>query len=131
MENGNDLPTLLINAEDLLLMSEWDNRYGLRYIRRPGLDRLLMYLSQLFEVVLVYPTMEVSDQLSAQLDRHGAVRGSILGASLDRDHGRPFLDLDRVPRDPRHVIVMAKDPSFCKQVFPRGGVETSGKTCWS
>ena len=124
MENGQDLPTLFINAEDLLILSEWDPHYGTRYIRRPGFDKLLMYLAQFFEVVLIYPTLEFnqcSDALG--IDPHRSIRGEINAGSLDRDHGTRYLDLQRVPRDPQRVIVMAKDPAFCKQVEPRGGGE--------
>ena len=128
---GQTIPTLLINAEDLLVLSEWDNRYGSRYIRRPGLDKLLMYLSQCFEVILIYPTFDVMDgNLTQAIDRHGIVRGELKRPHLSHDRKRTFLDLDRIPRDPSHVIVMAKDPSFCKQVEPRGCVRCSGRTCW-
>ena len=90
-----------------------------------------MYLSQFFEVVLVFPSLDSSgDPLPRSIDRRNISRGEITRANLDRDHGTPFLDLQRIPRDPQHVIVMAKDPAFCKQVEPRGSVHCSGRTCW-
>jgi len=44
---------LIINLEDTLITEEWDSMNGSRQIKRPGVDKLLMYLSNLYEIYII------------------------------------------------------------------------------
>ena len=51
--DGKPLRTLFLTLEDTLITEEWDKVNGERQAKRPGVDKMLMYLSSMYEIYIV------------------------------------------------------------------------------
>jgi import inner membrane translocase subunit TIM50 len=61
--------TLVIALEDLLIRSEWTREKGWRFVKRPGMDYFIRYLSQYYELVIFSSTsMGIADPVVRKLD---------------------------------------------------------------
>ena len=44
---------MIIDLEDTLITEEWDSVNGTRQVKRPGVDKMLLYLSSMYEIYII------------------------------------------------------------------------------
>ena len=61
--------TLVLGLEDLLIHSEWTRDKGWRFVKRPGMDYFIRYLSQYYEIVVFTATpLAIAEPVIRKLD---------------------------------------------------------------
>ncbi|KNB46265.1 mitochondrial import inner membrane translocase subunit TIM50 [Blastocystis sp. subtype 4] len=105
--DGKPIRTLFIDLEDTLITSEWDKVNGERHIKRPGVDKMLMYLSSMYEIYLVSNMdMTYGMEMVTQLDSHHVCSGYLFSDSMKLRNGSRVKDISYFSRDPKRVIVV-------------------------
>lgn len=111
--DGKPRRTLVINVQDVLLLNEWDTEHGSRYIRRPGVDKMLSYLCQFYEIFFVWPDAPADNLVILNgLDTYHVNRCTVVGNNLGKRNGKRCLDLAMLQREPGRVIILDKDASL-------------------
>jgi import inner membrane translocase subunit TIM50 len=115
-------PTLVLDLEDTLVHATWDPKYGWRYAKRPGVDRLLQDLSKYYEIVLFSPSnFGVVDPITWTLDKQGLIMHRLYKDSTRFHQGKHVKDLSKLNRDLRKVVIVDDDPEAF-QFQPENGI---------
>mmetsp|Transcript_4473 Transcript_4473/g.5188 ORF Transcript_4473/g.5188 Transcript_4473/m.5188 type:complete len:349 (-) Transcript_4473:95-1141(-) len=105
------LRTLVLDLEGTLCHSAWDSKYGWRTAKRPGVDKFLMRLAGMYEIVLFTSGPYMSDSpIVLQLDQYGCISHQLYRHStvyMDNSHVK---DISRLNRDLSKVIVVDDKP---------------------
>lgn len=105
--DGKPIRTLFIDLEETLITSEWDKVNGERHIKRPGVDKMLMYLSSMYEIYIVSNMdMAYGMEMVTQLDSHHVCSGYLFSDSMKLRNGSRVKDISYFSRDPKRVIVV-------------------------
>eukprot|EP00835_Amoeboradix_gromovi_P003136 NODE_197_length_15379_cov_0.485602.p4 type:complete len:414 gc:universal NODE_197_length_15379_cov_0.485602:6349-5108(-) len=109
--------TLVISLDDLLVKSEWDRNHGWQTVKRPGVDYLLYYLSQYYEVVIW--TANGSHDIKHVLDKLDPYQFARF--KLERDatrysDGHYLKDISFLNRDINKIMVLDTD---VQRVYPQ------------
>ncbi|KAH3902186.1 related to Mitochondrial import inner membrane translocase subunit TIM50 [Saccharomycodes ludwigii] len=104
--------TLVLALEDLLVHSEWSQKYGWRTAKRPGCDYFLGYLSQYYEIVLFSSNyMMYSEKIAEKLDPiHAFVTYNLFKEHCVYKDGEHIKDLSKLNRDMGKTIIIDTDP---------------------
>lgn len=96
--------------EDTLITSEWDKEHGERFVKRPGVDKMLTYLSTMYEVILVC-NMDYAFglELVNGIDSKHACRAYLFNDSMKLRNGVRVKDISVFDRDPKRVVVVDDD----------------------
>lgn len=105
--------TVILNLEGTLLCRKWDRKHGYRYSKRPGMDELLVKLSQAgFEILLFsdLPTNVAMESVNSLLNSFPPGTISMNGL-LAREHmffrdGHYVKRLNYLPRDMNKVVLV-------------------------
>ena len=105
--DGKIRRTLFIDVEDTLITTEWDKVHGERHVKRPGVDKMLTYLSAMYEIVLVC-NMDYGfgGELVSQIDPKHACNAYLFNDSMKLRNGIRVKDISVFDRDPKQVIVV-------------------------
>lgn len=99
--------TLIIDLEDTLMADEWDKERGERHVKRPGVDKMLMYLSSMYEIYIISNLdMTYGMELVTQLDKHHVCAGYLFSDSMKLRNNTRIKDISFFTRDPKRVIVV-------------------------
>lgn len=121
------LITLVLDLEDTLITDTWDQKYGYRYAKRPGLENFLKECAGLFEVVAFSPNMaQMVDPIISSIDKKGEMFWHRLYRDATRFQGGHHLkDISKLNRDPRKILLIDDDkiatklhPDNCIHVPP-------------
>jgi len=103
--------TLVLDLEGTLCHSEWDAKYGWRTAKRPGVDKFLMRLAGMYEIVLFTSGPYMSDQpIVMQLDQYGCISHQLYRHSTAYMGNRHVKDISKLNRDLSKVIVVDDKP---------------------
>lgn len=108
--------TLVVTLEDLLVHSEWSQKYGWRTAKRPGCDYFLGYLSQYYEIVLFSSNyMMYAEKIAEKLDPiHAFVSYNLFKEHCFYKDGVHIKDLSKLNRDLGKVVIVDTDPDSYK-----------------
>ncbi|CCD25108.1 protein translocase subunit TIM50 NDAI_0E02910 [Naumovozyma dairenensis CBS 421] len=108
--------TLVLTLEDLLVHSEWSQKYGWRTAKRPGVDYFLGYLSQYYEIVLFSSNyMMYGEKIAEKLDPlHAFISYSLFKEHCVYKDGVHIKDLSKLNRDVNKVLIIDTDPNNYK-----------------
>ncbi|QLQ79473.1 hypothetical protein HG537_0C01200 [Torulaspora globosa] len=108
--------TLVLTLEDLLVHSEWSQKYGWRTAKRPGCDYFLGYLSQYYEIVLFSSNyMMYAEKIAEKLDPiHAFISYNLFKEHCVYKDGVHIKDLSKLNRDLGKVVVIDTDPNSYK-----------------
>lgn len=105
--DGNIRRTLFIDMEDTLITSEWDKEHGERYVKRPGVDKMLTYLSAMYEIVLVCNMdYAFAFEIINSIDPKHICSAYLFNDSMKLRNGIRVKDISVFDRDPKRVIVV-------------------------
>ncbi|KAJ9085789.1 mitochondrial inner membrane protein required for protein import [Entomophthora muscae] len=109
---GQQAMTLVINLDDTLIKVIWDREHGYRVAKRPGLERFLGLMFQLYEVVIFTSQQEFNARpLLEKLDPYHMYHHFLLTRdSTTRVEGKIVKDLSLLNRDLSQVIMMDNNP---------------------
>lgn len=110
LELPEDLPTIVIDMDQVLLMMEHDRMSGWKPLKRPGAEELFKELAFHYEIVIW------SDDRYPFAQEVCARWGLPVGGVLHRGHcyrrrGKFIKDLNRLGRDLSRVIIIDHDPA--------------------
>lgn len=104
--DGKPVRTLFIDLEDTLICEEWDSMNGSRQVKRPGVDKMLLYLSNMYEIYIVSSMdLTMGMDLVSQLDKNH-VCNYLFSDSMKLRNGTRVKDISYFSRDPKRVIVV-------------------------
>ena len=105
--DGKPLRTLIIDLEDTIMTDEWDAVNGERHIRRPGLDKMLMYLSSMYDIYII-TNMDANYgmTLMPDIDKNHVCSGYLYSDSMKLRKGTRVKDISYFSRDPQRVIIL-------------------------
>ena len=111
---------LIIDLEDTLMTDEWDAVNGERHIRRPGLDKMLMYLSSMYDIYII-SNMDASFgmTLMPDIDKNHVCSGYLYSDSMKLRKGTRVKDISYFSRDPGRVIIIDDNINATEQVVKR------------
>ena len=108
---------MIINLEDTLITEEWDSMNGSRQIKRPGVDKLLMYLSNLYEIYIITKLdLNMGMELVQQVDKNH-VCSYLFSDSMKLRNGSRIKDISVFSRDPKRVIIVDNNINSNEQVI--------------
>lgn len=109
---GQQTLTLVINLDDTLIKLVWDREHGYRVAKRPGLEKFLGLLFQLYEVVIFTSQQEFNARpLLEKLDPYHMYHHFLLTRdSTTRVEGKIVKDLRHLNRDLSQVVMMDNNP---------------------
>lgn len=97
---------MFIDLEDTLICEEWDSMNGSRQVKRPGVDKMLLYLSNMYEIYIVSSMdLTMGMDLVSQLDKNH-VCNYLFSDSMKLRNGTRVKDISYFSRDPKRVIVV-------------------------
>lgn len=117
--DGKPVRTLFIDLEETLIAEEWDAANGLRHVKRPGVDKMLLYLSNMYEIYIV-TKLDLSSgmDLVMQVDKNH-VCNYLFNDSMKLRNGGRIKDISYFSRDPKRVIIIDDNIDANEQVcFP-------------
>ena len=99
------------------MTDEWDAVNGERHIRRPGLDKMLMYLSSMYDIYII-SNMEASFgmTLMPDIDNNHVCSGYLYSDSMKLRKGTRVKDISYFSRDPGRVIIIDDNINANEQV---------------
>lgn len=110
-----DIPTIFVCMEGVLLCKEWDRKYGTRYVKRPGVEALLLGLTkQGFEIVFwSEASMGTAEEPLVKLVTNLPGQASI-GGVLGREHmffrnNKGEKRIDSLPRPMSNMLIIDYD----------------------
>jgi import inner membrane translocase subunit TIM50 len=107
--------TLVIALEDLLIRSEWTREKGWRFVKRPGMDYFIRYLSQYYELVIFSSTsMGIADPVVRKLDPYHFAMWTLFREATKWKDGEMVKDLSYLNRDLSKVIMIDCDSKFVR-----------------
>ncbi|GME93705.1 unnamed protein product [Ambrosiozyma monospora] len=100
--------TLVLELDDLLIHSEWDNKRGWKTAKRPGVDYFLGYLSQYYEIVIFTKSpMVFAEQTINKLDPyHAYISYSLFREVCTSRDNKIIKDLSQMNRDLKKLILI-------------------------
>lgn len=113
--DGKYRPTVIIGVDDVLIHREWSPEHGWRFVKRPGCDNLLFYLSQLYELVLFSEASISGDDALGLLDPQNFVQYKLYSDSMTKINGKSVKDLTRINRPLEEVIIIDSKPEMIVQ----------------
>ena len=99
------------------MTDEWDAVNGERHIRRPGLDKMLMYLSSMYDIYII-SNMDASFGMTLMPDIH-VCSGYLYSDSMKLRKGTRVKDISYFSRDPGRVIIIDDNINANEQVVER------------
>lgn len=97
---------MIIDLEDTLITEEWDSINGSRQIKRPGVDKMLTYLSNMYEIYIISDLeLSMGAELVSQVDKNH-VCNYLFSDSMKLRNGTRVKDISYFSRDPKRVIVV-------------------------
>jgi import inner membrane translocase subunit TIM50 len=107
--------TLVISLEDLLVHSEWTRDKGWRFVKRPGMDYFIRYLSQYYEIVLFSSTpMAIAEPIVRKLDPYRFIMWPLFREGTKWKDGEMVKDLSYLNRNLSKVIMVECDEKFVR-----------------
>ena len=99
------------------MTDEWDAVNGERHIRRPGLDKMLMYLSSMYDIYII-SNMDASFgmTLMPDIDKNHVCSGYLYSDSMKLRKGTRVKDISYFSRDPERVIIIDDNINANEQV---------------
>ncbi|KAK8819140.1 hypothetical protein WA538_001716 [Blastocystis sp. DL] len=114
--DGKPLRTLFLTLEDTLITEEWDKVNGERQAKRPGVDKMLMYLSSMYEIYIVSDKdMTFGMETVTQLDKNHVCSGYLFSDSMKLRNGTRVKDISYFSRDPKRVVIVDDNLSANEQ----------------
>ncbi|KAI0216140.1 mitochondrial inner membrane protein required for protein import, partial [Massospora cicadina] len=109
---GQQTMTLVINLDETLVKVVWDREHGYRVAKRPGLERFLGIMFQLYEVVIFTSQQEYNARpLLEKFDPYHMYHHYLLTRdSTTHVDGKTVKDLSLLNRDLSQVIIMENNP---------------------
>ncbi|GMG19876.1 unnamed protein product [Ambrosiozyma monospora] len=100
--------TLVLELDDLLIHSEWDNKRGWKTAKRPGVDYFIGYLSQYYEIVIFTKSpMFFAEQAVNKLDPfHAYISYSLFREVCTSKDNKIVKDLSKMNRDLNKLILI-------------------------
>ena len=102
------------------MTDEWDAVNGERHIRRPGLDKMLMYLSSMYDIYII-TNMDANYgmTLMPDIDKNHVCSGYLYSDSRKLRKGTRVKDISYFSRDPGRVIIIDDNINANEQVVER------------
>ena len=114
--DGKPLRTLFLTLEDTLITEEWDKVNGERQAKRAGVDKMLMYLSSMYEIYIVSDKdMTFGMETVTQLDKNHVCSGYLFSDSMKLRNGTRVKDISYFSRDPKRVVIVDDNLSANEQ----------------
>jgi len=118
-------PTLVLDLEGTLCASTWDHKFGWRHVKRPGVEKFLKELAQLYEIVVFTSNLQGSaEPIIFALDKDGCVYYKLYREATKFHNGKHVKDLSKMNRDLRKVIIIDDDPA-AYQLQPENAIHVS------
>lgn len=111
--------TLVVDFEDTLAHLEWDQKYGWRAVKRPGVDQFLMRAaSSGYEIVLFSTGMShFLEPFAYSIDPRVLISHRLYRESTVFMGNKHVKDLSKLNRELKNVIVIDDDPK-CIELQP-------------
>lgn len=101
---------MYLDLEDTLIATEWDKVNGERHVKRPGIDKMLLYLSSMYEIFIISDMdMTFGMELVSRLDTQHACSGFLFRDSMKLRNGTRVKDISCFERDIKRSIVVDTD----------------------
>ena len=104
--DGKPIRTLIIDLEDTLIAEEWDSVNGTRQVKRPGVDKMLLYLSSMYEIYIISDyDLNAAMNIVMEVDKNH-VCNYLFSDAMKLRNGTRVKDISYFSRDPKRVIVV-------------------------
>jgi len=110
-------------SADIVITVELEGEHHKVFVRkRPGVDRFLMEVGQIYEVVVYTASMaKYANPLLDELDRHQYVHWRLFRESCTRHTSGYVKDLSKLGRDLKNVIIIDNSP-ICYALQPDNAI---------
>ena len=110
--------TLIIDLEGTLLTEEYDVLNGVLHIRRPGLDKMLLDLSSMYDIYIITDMPSSEGMLiMPDIDKNHVCSGYLYSDSMKLRNGTRVKDISYFSRDPKRVIIVDNNINANEQVM--------------
>ena len=100
------------------MTEEWDSVNGERHIRRPGLDKMLLYLSSMYDIYIITDMLSSYGMpLMPDIDKNHVCSGYLYSDSMKLRKGTRVKDISYFSRDPKRVIIVDNNINANEQVM--------------